>query len=102
MARMKSLTVRGGSRSCSDSMSTQVISMAPVSPGEQGVSFSSPSTLTYPRQRRKVLACHIYMNGFTPSLTAKKLAVKDQEQHQDQDEDHLDIPFYNVSPSGSS
>lgn len=46
MARVKSLTVKGGSRSCSESTSIQVISMAPGSPGEQGVSFSAPSTWT--------------------------------------------------------
>lgn len=46
MARIKSLTARGGSRSFAESTSTQVISRAPLSPGEHGVSSSSPSTVT--------------------------------------------------------
>lgn len=45
-ALMKSLTTKGGSSSISDSTSTHVISMAPSAPGEQGVSFSCPSTVT--------------------------------------------------------
>ena len=46
IARMKSFTTSGGSSSFSESTSTHVISIAPASPGEQGVSFSSPSTIT--------------------------------------------------------
>ena len=46
MALTKSFTFRGGSSSFSESTSTQVISTAPLSPGEQGVNFSSPSTVT--------------------------------------------------------
>ncbi len=94
MARMKSLTVRGGSRSCSDSISTQVISMAPTSPGEQGVNFSTPSTLTYPRERKSVSRHLLYMDP--RKLDARELA------NEEQDQDQPDIPFYNVLPSGSS
>lgn len=46
-ALMKSRITSGGSRSFSDSTSTQDISVAPSSPGEHGVSFSAPSTTTY-------------------------------------------------------
>lgn len=49
MAFMKSFTLSGGSSSCSDSTSVHDISIAPASPGEQGVSFSSPSTVTCAR-----------------------------------------------------
>lgn len=45
-ALMKSLITSGGSSSWSDSTSIQDISIAPASPGEQGVSFSAPSTIT--------------------------------------------------------
>lgn len=47
MALMKSFTWRGGSSSLSESTSVQDISMAPASPGEQGVSFSMPSDMTF-------------------------------------------------------
>jgi hypothetical protein len=50
IALTKSLTDNGGSRSWSVSTSTQVISVAPASPGEQGVSFSLPSTVTCERK----------------------------------------------------
>ena len=46
IALMKSLTCSGGSSSLSESTSVHDISIAPLSPGEQGVSFSWPSTLT--------------------------------------------------------
>lgn len=42
----KSLRRRGGSRSWSASTLAQLISAAPSSPGEQGVSFSAPSNIT--------------------------------------------------------
>ncbi len=45
-ALTKSLSVNEGSSSLSDSTSVHVISMASGSPGEQGVSFSWPSTVT--------------------------------------------------------
>lgn len=46
IAFSKSFLSKGGSRSCSLSTSVHVISSAPGSPGEHGVSFSSPSTVT--------------------------------------------------------
>lgn len=46
IARTKSLTTSGGSSSFSESTSTHVISIAPGSPGEQGVSFSPSSVWT--------------------------------------------------------
>ena len=45
MALTKSLTCRGGSSSWSVSTCVQFISNAPGSPGEQGVSFSSLSSV---------------------------------------------------------
>lgn len=45
-ALTKSFRTSGGSSNLSDSTSVQDISIAPLSPGEQGVSFSSPSTVT--------------------------------------------------------
>ena len=48
-ALMKSLRTRGGSKSWSASTLSQLISTAPASPGEQGVSFSAPSTRTCDR-----------------------------------------------------
>lgn len=46
IALMKSFTTNGGSNSFSESTSIQLISMAPLSPGEHGVSFSTSSTRT--------------------------------------------------------
>jgi hypothetical protein len=46
-ALMKSLITSGGSRSLSESTSTQDISMAPLSPGEHGVSFSTSPSRTW-------------------------------------------------------
>ena len=47
MAFVKSFNVSGGSSNWSDCKSDQVISRAPLSPGEHGVNFSPPSTGTY-------------------------------------------------------
>ena len=46
IALTKSFTCKGGSSNCSVSTCVQFISTAPASPGEQGVSFSTPSTST--------------------------------------------------------
>lgn len=58
-ALTKSFSWRGGSRSLSESTSVQVISIAPASPGEQGVSFSMSPSITWCSlvnmvQRRKI------------------------------------------------
>ena len=47
IALTKSLSTSEGSSNLSDSTSVHDISNAPRSPGEHGVSFSSPLTVTY-------------------------------------------------------